>query len=87
MFFGGVVLFLSLNVLLDPFRIEGVKQAKEAFSFTERIDAFEAAVRLDFDIGEREGASHSGDGSSLIQIGEGFPHPEKVRRKGRLIGQ
>lgn len=83
--FGGVFLFLSLNVLLDPLTIEDIKQAKESFAFTERIDTLEAAIRLDFGIGEREGASHSSDWSSVIQIGEGFPHPEEVGRKGRLI--
>lgn len=86
-FFGGVVLFLSLNVLPDPFPIEDIKQTQEAFAVAEGIDAFEAAIRLNLGIREGEVSSHTGNWPAAIQISEGFPHPEKMWGKGWFFGE
>lgn len=80
-----ILLVLALHVSLDPFGIEDFEEPQQAFTLAKGIDTLETAVGFDFGVGKWKKASHPGDRSPGVEIGEGFPNPVEVRRKRRLV--
>lgn len=65
--------------------VEAVNQGDQVLPLAGQKDVLEAAIRLNFGVGDWDCGAHASDRPAIIEINEGLPNPVEVPIQNRLL--